>query len=357
MDKYLIDGHKLYWHLDKVEEWQKERVISPIYIEVSPVSYCNHRCLFCGLDFAMQRDIQLDTEVFCQRLREMGRLGVRSIMYAGEGEPLLHKDLSKFVKITRENGVDVSITTNGTTGTYKLWREILPYLAWIKFSVDAGTSEIYAKVHNVPATFFERTLDSIQTAIKVKNDNNLDVTIGVQFLIIEENLHDAEESINLFSNLGVDYLVFKPYSLHPQMIKKKDIIYTEDTIKYLQNIIDEYKDRVKMNIIFRKDALEKYIRKEKTFNHCYALPFWGYISAKGDFYTCSVFLGDERFRVGNIYEKDMKSILFGKERKKSIEFGEKDLDIDDKCRVNCRMARINDFLEFLENKPMHINFV
>ena len=128
-------------------------------------------------------------------------------------------------------------------------------------------------------------------------------------------------------------------------------------VQYLKDTINEYKDKVKMEIIFRKNAMEKYIQKEKPFNHCYALPFWGYISAKGDFYTCSIFLGDERFRAGNVYENDMEKILLGKEREKSIEFGEKDLYIDDKCRVNCRMARINEFLEFLENKPMHINFV
>src|SRR3990167_7567079 len=110
MDKYLIDGHKLYWNLDRVVEWQEKRIIPPIYIEVSPVSYCNHKCIFCGLDFAKQKVIQLDSEIFCKQLKKMGQLGVRSIMYAGEGEPLLHKDLAKFVKITKENGIDVSIT-------------------------------------------------------------------------------------------------------------------------------------------------------------------------------------------------------------------------------------------------------
>jgi len=60
--------------------------------------------------------MRLDTKVFCEKLKQMGLLGVRSIMYAGEGEPLLHKDLPKFVKTTKESGIDVSITTNGTTG-------------------------------------------------------------------------------------------------------------------------------------------------------------------------------------------------------------------------------------------------
>lgn len=357
MDSYLIDKHKLYWHLDRVKQWQEERAITAIYIEVSPVAFCNHKCIFCGLDFAMQEKIQLETEIICKRLKEMGPLGIRSMMFAGEGEPLLHKDLPKLVRTAKDAGIDVSITTNGSIGNYELWKEILPYLTWIRFSIDAGTSKIYAQVHNVPESYFDKTINNLKESIKIKKDYHLDVTIGVQFLMVKKNLHDIEDAIKLFSRLGPDYLSLKPYSLHPQMIDKKDIIYTKETEQYVENTINKYKEKNKMDIIFRKDAMEKYMNREKKFNHCWALPFWGYISSKGDFYTCSVFLGNERFEIGNIYNEDMQSIMSGKRRRNSIIYGEKELDIEGECRLNCRMARINEFLEFLETKPKHINFI
>lgn len=356
MDKFLIDSHKLFWHLDRVKEWQERRLIPPIYIEISPVAFCNHKCLFCGIDFAMQNKIQLETETFCKRLQEMGESGVRSIMFAGEGEPLLHKDIAKLVKTAHNSGIDISVTTNGSIENYELWKEILPHLTWIRFSVDAGTSKIYAKVHNVPKAFFDRTINNIKESIKIKKNHNLDVTIGVQFLIIEENLDDIKNAIMLFSGLGVDYISLKPYSLHPQMINKKDVVYSEETIEYIQDLVNKYKEKAKMQIIFRKDAMVKYMNKDKKFIHCRALPFWGYISSKGDFYACSVFINDEKFKVGNIYNEDMQSIMFGNLRKNSILYGERKLNIDE-CRLNCRMARVNEFLEFLENKPSHINFI
>jgi len=101
-DNYLIDGHKLFWHLDRVRQWQERRVIPPIYIEASPVSFCNHKCIFCGIDFAMKEKHRLETEIFCKRLKELGNLGMRSIMFAGEGEPLLHQDLAKFVQVAKK---------------------------------------------------------------------------------------------------------------------------------------------------------------------------------------------------------------------------------------------------------------
>jgi cyclic pyranopterin phosphate synthase len=321
------------------------------------VSFCNHRCIFCGIDFARQKPTQLKGEVLGQKLKEMGKWGVRSIMYAGEGEPLLHKDLPVLVRVTQESGIDAALTTNGNPGDYALWEELLPALSWVKFSVDAGSSKVYSDIHQVPEKTFGQTCESIRQAVKVKRDHHLKVTLGVQFLILEENLEDIENALQLFARSGIDYFVLKPYSLHPQMIHKKEVVYQDETIQKIKKMVDAYTEKGGFEIIFRQRAMEKYLQGEKEYRHCYALPFWGYLSARGDFHTCSVFWGDDRFRAGNIYEKSMEEILFGEARKKSIEYGEKDLPIGNDCRLNCRMARINEFLEYLEKRPGHVNFI
>lgn len=356
-DKFLIDGHKLYWHIDRVVEWQKDRLIPPIYIEVSPISTCNHQCVFCGIDFVRGQGDNLNSEVFYTRLREMGKIGVRSMMFAGEGEPLLHKDIRLFIRTAKEYGIDVSMTTNGSLGNYELWKDILPHLTWLRFSIDAGTPEVYSKVHGVSMSSFERTINSIKDALAVKKELQLNVTIGVQYLIIGENLNDIENALGLFSGIKMDYFSLKPFSFNPKMLKKRDELYTAGTIEHIRQIVDSYNGILGMSIVFREDAMGKYMCREQLFEHCYALPFGGYISSKGDFYTCKEFIGDERFKTGNIYEDDMEKVFFGEQRMKSIRYGEKELTIGAECRTNCRMARINEFLGFLEKKPEHINFI
>lgn len=356
MEEYAIDGHKLYWHMDRVLEWQKDRNIPPIYMEVSPVSCCNHRCIFCGVDFAMERAVQLDGDVYLAQLPGMARAGVRSIMYAGEGEPLLHRDIVRFITETRRCGIDAALTTNGTLGTGDLWDATLPALSWVKFSVDAGTPEVYRRVHRVGKKTFDTTLESIGSAVAVKRTKGLDVTLGVQFIVMEENFDDIARAVALFSSMGVDYLVLKPYSLHPQMKRKREVFYTPERVEQVQRIVDGYGSPGGMALIFRRASLEKYARREKVFHHCRALPFWGYISSCGDFYTCSVYLNDERFRVANIRDVAFEKMMAGARRKESIRYGETELVVDE-CRVNCRMARVNEFLEFLENRPGHINFI
>jgi GTP 3',8-cyclase len=358
MKNYNLDGHKLYWHLDKVQAWQSGKSIAPIYVEISPVSYCNHNCIFCGLDFAQDSPKSLDTDTITRRIIEMGELGVKSIMFAGEGEPLLHKGLPAWVKCAKDNGIDVSITTNGGPGTKELWSQLIPYLSWLRFSVDAGSPSIYAKVHSVSDSAFARTVQNIKDSLSIKDQLGSSCTIGVQYLMIRDNLADVETAIQLFSELGVDYFSLKPYSEHPQMLNKSGFNYSEDDICRIQEIVSSYQSRgSKTRIVFRKAATDNYSEGGKKFCHCQALPFWGYISSSGDFHTCSVFLNDKRFNVGNIYDEEMKSIFSGSRRNASIAFGASDLEVGYECRVNCRMARANEFLEFLHDRPEHINFI
>jgi MoaA/NifB/PqqE/SkfB family radical SAM enzyme len=357
MDKYFMDGHKLYWHLDRVVAWQRGETVPPVYVEISPVSFCNHKCIFCGIDFARDTGYQLDAEVLGKRLEEMGVAGVRSVMFAGEGEPLLHRNLPEFAGRAKSSGMDVSVATNGSLGTRELWKDLLPPLSWIRFSVDAGTPEVYSRVHRVQESSFHKTVESIRHAVDVKRENNHNVTIGVQYLLLKDNLEDIENALQLFSGIGVDYLSFKPFSLHPLMLQRTDMDYTQEVIDGIDETVEGYRQKSAMNVIFRKTGLAKYQAREKAFAHCYALPFWGHLSAKGDFHTCGVFLGDERFSAGNIYTEDMRALFFGAARQKSLTYGREKLPISRECRVNCRMARVNEFLEFLENRPDHVNFI
>jgi GTP 3',8-cyclase len=357
MSKFELDGHKMYWHLDRVAAWQRGEPVVPIYLEISPVSYCNHNCVFCALDFAQGSPVALDADLLQERIAEMGRLGVKSIMFAGEGEPLLHPRIVEIIRTTKQSGIDVSLTTNGMCGNTQLWDEILPHLTWVRFSIDAASPETYAAVHNVEPAFFELTLQSLRAALAVKRACSLPVTVGVQYLMIRQNSADVESAIELYSSLEVDYLSLKPYSEHPQMLNKSGFNYSEREIERIDAIVRERGETGKTAIIFRKAATEAYSQGTLNFFHCRALPFWGYISSQGDFYTCSVYLNDERFRAGSIKEQGMAALFDSEKRAQSLSFAENDLEIGHECRLNCRMARINEFLEFLSHAPDHVNFI
>src|SRR3990167_3007073 len=106
MDKYRIDSHKLTYHVSRVNDWLEGKVTYPIYMEISPSGACNHRCTYCGLDFMEYKPRLLDTHLLKERLSELGRLGLKSVMYGGEGEPFLHCDMAELINHTKKSGVD-----------------------------------------------------------------------------------------------------------------------------------------------------------------------------------------------------------------------------------------------------------
>src|SRR5271169_2407006 len=114
MDRLNIDGHKMHYHIDRLNSWMNGEPVYPVYVEISPVGHCNHRCTFCAVDYIGYQTRALDTGKLEACITAMSKNGVRSIMYAGEGEPMLHPDIAHIVEYTKTNGIDVAFTTNGT---------------------------------------------------------------------------------------------------------------------------------------------------------------------------------------------------------------------------------------------------
>src|SRR3989344_4657931 len=170
-----MDSHKLNHHPDRVADWLRGKNVYPIYVEIGTTSTCNHRCTFCALDFTGYKGESLDTNVLINALTDMGKNGVKACMFGGEGEPTLHKDFSFLVGHAKKIGLDVALTTNGVPFTKKKTEQRLGHLSWIRFSIDAGTPETYAKLHGTKQGDFERLMDNIKASVEIKNKNGYSV--------------------------------------------------------------------------------------------------------------------------------------------------------------------------------------
>jgi radical SAM protein with 4Fe4S-binding SPASM domain len=365
-DVYRIDSHKLGFHprrvadyLDAGDDWRKASKIYPIYVEISPFGACNHRCTFCAVDYIGYQQRSLDPEMLAVRLPEMARLGVKSVMYSGEGEPLLHKGINAIVAATKEAGIDVAFTTNGVPITERFVERSLPLISWIKVSFNAGTPATYARVHRTRERDFHRVLRNLRRMVESRRARGLDCTIGAQSLLVPEN---ATEMVTLArvcrDQIGLDYLVVKPYSQH---CFSETHVYREiDYAPYLSleaSLADECRDDFK--VVFRGHTMRKHVEGNNgRYPRCQATPFfWAYVMASGEVYSCSAYLSDERFALGNLNEQSFQSIWEGERRRRNLQLVRQGLDIHH-CRLNCRMDEVNRYLHQVKSEAVpHMNFI
>ena len=250
VDKYRIEGHKLHFHVGRVCDWLEGESIYPLYVEISPSGSCNHRCVYCALDFMEYQPQFLDEEVLRSRLKEMGRLGVKSIMYAGEGEPLLHRHIDHIILDTKKAGIDVALTTNGVLFDRKLCEATLPALSWLKVSITAGHRKTYAQLHRSHPEDFDRVIQNMSFAARFKRRKDLKCALGMQIILLPENDREIASLARKAKEIGMDYLVVKPYSQHPfsKTAKYKNIRYAK--YLYLAEKLKKFNNR-SFNVIFR----------------------------------------------------------------------------------------------------------
>lgn len=355
MDRYHIDSHKLFYHVSRVNDWLEGKNIYPIYAEISPSGTCNHRCIYCALDFLEYQPRFLDSNLLAERLSEMASHGLKSIMYAGEGEPLLHKKIGDIINHTKKVGIDVAITTNGVLFREELIESTLGNITWIKVSINGATRETYAKIHKTSPDNLDRVIKNLSYAAKIRKDNGYTCTLGMQIILLPENWHEVVLLAQRAKDIGMDYLVVKPYSQHPlsKTTTYKDIKYNE--YLHLADTLNAFNNS-HFSVIFRINTMKKWDEGRRNYRHCLALPFWSYIDAGGTVWGCSAYLNDERFCYGNIYENTFEKIWECEKRGKSVRWVEGKLDTN-QCRVNCRMDEINRYLWDLRHPPEHVNFI
>ena len=351
MDSFRIDSTKIQFHPKLVSQWleadtwEKAKKVYPPYWEITTSAACNHRCTFCSVDAIGYPAILMDEDILIQRMDEAKQLGVKSVMYAGTGEPLLHKRINTIVAGAHLWGLDQAFTTNGVLLDKLQFPELC---SWIKVSLNAGTKESYAKIHQTDEKDWDKVWSNIHSLVARKGP----CAVGVQCVVLPENYTDMGTLAFLSRESGVDYLVLKPYSQGTFSIVQRQIDYKEMEDE-LQKVTEF--STPTFQVIYRENAVKREV-EEHHYEKCLATPFlWVYSMADGRVFTCSAHLLDDRFCIGNLNERSFQDIWEGEGRRKQWELMK---EFDSKnCRKNCRMESVNQYLDQVKHGVPHQNFV
>lgn len=252
----------------------------PVQIDFELNGSCNLKCPMCPMsviEYKKNRKKLLEFEDFKKQIDIGVKKGMKATNLSYVNEPMIRKDLPKFVKYAKDAGVvDVYFSTNGTMAKEEMLRQLIEAgLSRIQFSIDAISQETYDKVR--VGGKYERIIDNINMLLKLKKEmNSVTPLIRVNFVRTEINEHELNDFIEYW-------------------VDKVDMIGIQEMVNPFSD------DRVG----------SKTTKDKKGFFRC-AAPFKEIVvTHKGDVLPCCTFLAEE-MPVGNIYEQTIEEIWKGR---------------------------------------------
>lgn len=203
----ILGFDKLIYHPEKVEKLRRGEAQFPKHVTVSLGNYCNHKCLWCSAYEAQKdRASQMDADVLTRFLEQGRKRGLKAVGYVGNGEPTAHKRFGEIVERVASLGLQQGMFTNG----YLLNRHmdvVLSHFTYVRISLDAGSREMHAAMHDVPAQF-DRIAANLRELVARRSGKQ--PTLGIQYATHHENLPDIHAAARLSQDIGADYFSIKP---------------------------------------------------------------------------------------------------------------------------------------------------
>ncbi len=205
----ILDGHKLAWHKERVDAWLRGERIAPVTIDCALTRACTYNCIYCYSQLQENKEKPITKEVIFRFLDDAAEIGVKAISLISDGESTCSPHLRDTILYCKKKGLDIGLATNGYLLKDDDLNVILPALTYLRFNISAATPKRYAYIHGCKEHHFHKVYETIRKCIKIKIQNNLDVTIGLQMVLMPDFADQIIPLAKLGKKLGVDYLVIK----------------------------------------------------------------------------------------------------------------------------------------------------
>ncbi len=157
----------------------------------------------------------------------------------------------------------------------------------------------------------------------------------MQMVLLKENGDEVAALAKIAQEIGVDWLVVKPFSVHP--FQTSNLVHPGDV------------DKIKgLPFVTVREETFKRVNFKRDYPICYGVNFISNIDCYGNITICNTLTRKDEYILGNIYKESFKDIWARRPR---------EFDIRECKREVCRMDKQNLYLWDLKNPGKHINFI
>jgi MoaA/NifB/PqqE/SkfB family radical SAM enzyme len=313
-----LDGTKLAFHTDRIEAWLRGERIAPILVDWALTRKCNYECGFCYAELQRNEEHELSPFAIDRTIDDMAEVGVRAASLVSDGESTIHPHFYDAIHRMKTSGMDTAFASNAYLLKEEKLEQLLRDITYIRVNFSAGEPKRYAEIMGGRAsspermklyetTFFPKVVDNIKKMVKIKEDNNLEATIGMQMVMMPQDADQAIPLAKLGVDLGVDYVVIKHCTDDEQRTLGIDYTKYEEVADKVLEAESYSNDRT-----FVKAKWSKILSGgQREYHQCFGPPFLLQFSGSGLVAPCGGLFNSRYandFHVGNIAEKGFKEI-------------------------------------------------
>jgi MoaA/NifB/PqqE/SkfB family radical SAM enzyme len=367
IEKLILDGTKIAWHEDRVRDWLDGKRIAPITIDMALTRACNYGCHYCYAMLQENDRSVINKEIITRFLDDCAEIGVKGVSFVSDGESTISPAFVHACQYGHSLGLAMACGTNAYVLTRSKSEEVLPHLTYLRVNISAGEPKRYAEIMGVKEEYFHRVVDNIRNMVEIKKRDHLDVTIGLQMVLMPQYADQILPLARLGQELRVDYLVIKHCSDNENGdlgVDYRGYSRLSDLLHEAESLSDsEYQCTVKWSKIQAQGT--------RSYQRCYGAPFLLQISGSGLVAPCGMLFNEKykKFHIGNICEQRFKDIWASDRYWEVMNYlASPEFNAQKMCGTLCLQHKVNEALDnFVKGnirierpegkEPQHLAFV
>jgi MoaA/NifB/PqqE/SkfB family radical SAM enzyme len=302
---------------------------------VYPTYVCNQDCLWCEYDAEnTEHNSIMSKENLRQLAEDLHRLQIESVEFCGGGEPTLHPILAEVIRDLKENkGISVGILTNGTKLKGELAEAVVDCCSYVRVGFDGGTIETCNAVKRpkTPEARVESVIEKLRDLMVLRNERKSACRISMKVVVDQNNMHELEECVKLYLEMGLDSVQFKAARLVDSEVSEEEA--SQINVE-LERLRAAYPDAIILGGATKVDIATK----------CWLTPFQVTIDALGEAFLCCYYRHrKEAHSIGNCFESNINDFWYANRHWEAID-GIKACECNN---LDCRFVEYNKILDSL----------
>ena len=266
-----------------------------------------------------------------------------SVTWTGGGEPTLHPDFDALVAYAGAQGLKQGIYTHGGHINESRAALLKALFTFVYVSLDAADAEAYSRDKGVGPARFAAACDGVRLLAAAEGD----ATVGVGYLVTEQNWRKARAAAELAQSFGADYVQYRPTILYDQEtpnVVSEDVAWLTDAIRELELVQAEFGE-------FAVCDLDRFRMYQGWKGHGYETCWWSAlqtcITPNGKVWTCVNKREHSGAEIGDVSVESFQEIWARRQVAK----------VTGDCRTLCRGHIPNVALDEIMRTREHAEFV